>query len=101
MDKNESNILLFDGVCNLCNNTVYFIIRRDKRAKFRFASIQSDAGQSLIRRIGLPPGNPGFLVYLLDNRLFIKSSAVLQILRELGGGWQLFYGNRKYLQAGL
>ena len=47
-------IVLFDGICNLCNSLVLFIIKRDKDAKFNFASIQSEVGQNLLKQYGLP-----------------------------------------------
>ena len=91
MSNSEINIVLFDGVCNLCNKTVQFIIRNDSKAKFRFASVQSESGQLLLRQLGLPIDNVDTLVYICDNEFFLKSTAVLRILRELGSGWQLFY----------
>jgi predicted DCC family thiol-disulfide oxidoreductase YuxK len=92
MDNKETNIVLFDGICNLCNKAVQFIISRDRKAKFRFASLQSEAGTLLSRQIGLPSGSNDSLVYIMDKRFFIKSAAVLQILRRLGGGWRLLFG---------
>lgn len=92
MKNNETNIILFDGICNLCNKTVQFIIRRDPKSKFRFASLQSEVGQSLMRQIGLPAENHNSLVYIRDNRFYIKSTAVLRILRGIGGGWLLLFG---------
>jgi len=92
MDNNETNIVLFDGICNLCNKSVQFIIHRDPKSKFRFASLQSEVGKSLMRQIGLSTENNNSLVYIRDNRFYIKSTAVLRILRCLGGGWLLLYG---------
>ena len=92
MENNETNIILFDGICNLCNKTVQFIIHRDPTSKFRFASLQSEIGQSLMRQIGLPAENHNSLVYIRDNRFYIKSTAVLRILRGIGGGWLLLFG---------
>lgn len=91
MNGSETNIVLFDGVCNLCNKTVQFIIRKDSKAKFRFASVQSESGQLLLEQLGLPLDSFESLVYIRDNRFYIKSTAVLKILRGLGGGWQLLY----------
>lgn len=91
MDNNEINIVLFDGVCNLCNAVVKFIIRHDPKAKFRFASLQSESGQILIAKIGLAVESINTLVYIKSNMFYIKSSAVLRILRGLGGGWILLF----------
>ena len=92
MHSKETNIVLFDGVCNLCNSTVQFIIRHDPKAKFKFASIQSDRGQLLIERHGLLIENADSLIYIRDKKVYIKSTAVLLILRRLSGGWKLLFG---------
>lgn len=90
-ETNETNILLFDGVCNLCSNTVKFIIKRDPKAKFKFASMQSQSGQLLLTQLGLPLDNFNTLVYISDSRFYLKSTAVLKVLRELKGGWKFLY----------
>ena len=89
MSNSEINIVLFDGVCNLCNKTVRFIIRRDPKAKFRFASVQSESGQLLLRQLSLPIDRYDSIVYICDDKFYLKSTAVLTILKELGSGWQL------------
>lgn len=89
MSNSEVNIVLFDGVCNLCNKTVKFIIRRDSKAKFRFASVQSESGQLLLRQLGLPVDRFDSIVYISDDKFYLKSTAVLTILSKLGRGWQL------------
>ncbi len=91
MNNSVTNIVLFDGVCNLCNRTVQFIIRNDPKAKFRFASVQSESGQLLLRQLGLPLDRFDSLVYITDNKFYLKSTAVLTILSKLGGGWQFFH----------
>jgi len=85
-------IVLFDGVCNLCNGAVRFIIKRDRFGKFRFASLQSDAGRVLLQRYGVTHWGTDSIVYIpLQGDAFRESSAVLYILKELGQGWQLFF----------
>lgn len=84
-------IILFDGVCNLCNRFVQFIIKRDPNARFKFASIQSESGQSILHKLNLSKSSFDSIVYFKENKYFIKSSAGLQILKDLGGPWQLFY----------
>jgi len=85
-------ILLFDGVCNLCNGLVKFIIKRDQRSRIRFAPLQSDAGKSLLPKFGLFPDEIKSVVYISGEQVFLRSSAVLRLLKDLGGGWKLFYG---------
>ncbi len=89
--KTSGPILLFDGVCNLCNALVKFVIRRDKYARIRFASLQSAAGQSLMSEAGLSSDKIDTVIYFTDNNYRLRSSAILYLLRDLGGGWKLFY----------
>jgi len=93
LEKNngESSILLFDGVCNLCNRVVQFTIRRDSKGKFKFASLQSESGQTLLEKFGLPKDELRTFVLVKGDRYFLKSTAALNVLRELGGVWKLFY----------
>ena len=85
-------IILFDGVCNLCNGAVRFIIKRDRFGKFRFASLQSDAGRALLEQNGVTHRGTDSIVYIpQQGDAFSESSAVLYILKELGRGWQLLF----------
>jgi len=88
---NEKHILLFDGVCNLCIGVVNFIIKRDTKEKFKFAALQSESGQALLKRFGLTANDFDSFVFISGEKYFIKSSAVLHVLKEIGGGWILFY----------
>ena len=87
---NES-IILFDGVCNLCNRSVQFIIKRDRKKQFRFASLQGHAGQQILEQYGLPVDDLHSFVLLEGNKVYTRSTAALRLLRRLGGGWQLLY----------
>ncbi|MCB2378345.1 thiol-disulfide oxidoreductase DCC family protein [Hymenobacter sp. BT635] len=88
--------ILFDGVCNLCNGFVQFIIRRDPAGYFRFASLQSEAGRALLAEHGLALAGTGPETVMLveDNRVYTHSTAVLRIARHLGGAWPLLYAFR-------
>jgi len=88
---NNEKILLFDGYCNLCSRLVNFIIKRDKKAKFLFVSLQSANGQSLLKKFGLPGDDFDSVVYIMGDKYYLKSSAILHILKELGGIWKLFF----------
>ncbi|RLQ96230.1 thiol-disulfide oxidoreductase DCC family protein [Falsibacillus albus] len=84
-----SGVILFDGVCNFCNGSVQFILKRDA-GYFRFASLQSEAGQRLLNDHQMEPRLDSF--FLIENgRLFIKSTAALRVCRHLKGAWKLFY----------
>ncbi|GMV90363.1 MAG: thiol-disulfide oxidoreductase [Candidatus Hydrogenedentota bacterium] len=87
----EHPVLLFDGVCNLCNGAVQFIIKRDTDAQFRFASLQSDAGQALLNQHDLPTEDFDTMVYIEGDTVYTKSTAGLRIARRLGGLWPLLY----------
>ena len=75
----------------MCNGFVQFIIKRDPKGKFKFASLQSESGHALLKKIGLPPDDLDSLVLIAGEKYFLKSSAGLLILKELGGFWKLFY----------
>ena len=94
MDRNFENtqpILLFDGVCNLCNASVQLIIRIDKKGVLKFASLQSETGQTLLRKFNLPTENFKTLVLVTGDKYFVKSDVVLEISKLLGGNWRFFY----------
>jgi predicted DCC family thiol-disulfide oxidoreductase YuxK len=86
----ESPIILFDGVCNLCNASVQFVIERDPTAIFRFAALQSDFGQAILAKNGVyTEGSPLALnsIVLVENgQLYDKSTAALRIAKRLSGG---------------
>lgn len=83
------SIVLFDGECNLCNSAVAFVMKRDPRGRFRFASLQSEAGRKLVKECGM--GDPGTdsVVLLRGGRCFTRSAAALRIARGLRGAWPL------------
>ena len=91
MPDNENHIILFDGLCNLCNSVVQFTIKQDIKGKFKFASLQSEAGQALLRKMHLPVKDFDSFVYIEGEKAFFKSSAALNVLKVLGGGWGLLY----------
>ncbi len=89
--EHHENILLFDGVCNLCNHTVQFIIKRDKGAKFKFTALQSDIGQALLKKYDLPLKDFESFVLIRKGNYYQRSSAALQVAKVLGWPWRLFY----------
>ncbi|MCX6160803.1 MAG: thiol-disulfide oxidoreductase DCC family protein [Ignavibacteriae bacterium] len=88
---NNHSLILFDGVCNFCNSSVNFVIDRDKENIFKFASLQSDTGQKILRDNNLPLNE--FNTFLLMERglLYTKSTAAIKVTRYLGGAWKLLY----------
>jgi len=86
----EHPVILFDGVCNLCNFWVNFIIDRDPQARFRFAALQSDAGRAVMTTHGLavPSGDPESILFIDSGTLYSESTAALRIARHLHGLWK-------------
>lgn len=91
MKEERMNIILFDGICNLCNTSVSFIIKRDKEALFRFAALQSETGKTLLQKYGIAEEQEATLFYLRNNDCLSRSTAVIYILKDLGGIWKCFY----------
>lgn len=87
----EKNILLFDGVCNLCNAMVRFTIKRDTAHKFNFAALQSEPAKKLIRKYGIEGHDIDSVVLICGDKHYIKSSAALYVMKELGGIWKLMF----------
>lgn len=83
----DKPILLFDGVCNLCNGSVLWVIRHDTNGKFRFTSLQSETGQQLLEEAGLPAREMDTVVLHDQGGFFTRSDAALGVLQRLGGVW--------------
>ncbi|MCB0548247.1 MAG: thiol-disulfide oxidoreductase DCC family protein [Phaeodactylibacter sp.] len=90
MDKHP--VLLFDGVCNLCNGAVQFIIERDPKGVFRFASLQSAAAKNLLEPYPEAPEDISTIVLLENSRMYTRSDAALRAARHLPGAWPALYG---------
>jgi len=85
-------VIIFDGVCNLCNGSVQFVIKRDPQHRFRFASLQSDYGQQVLAQHHLPTNTFNSFLLLDDGKLYTKSTAALRVFRHMKGIWPLLYG---------
>ncbi|MCL6572356.1 MAG: thiol-disulfide oxidoreductase DCC family protein [Bacillus sp. (in: Bacteria)] len=81
-------IILFDGVCNLCNSSVQFILKRDPNGNYKFASLQGDCGQMLLKKHGLNTNLTSF-VLIEDEKVYVKSSAALRVCSKLVGAWKM------------
>ncbi|WP_426061904.1 thiol-disulfide oxidoreductase DCC family protein [Hymenobacter sp. B1770] len=93
MPQPGPDTILFDGVCNLCNGFVQFVIRHDPQGHFRFAALQSPAAQELLTRHGLVstnlPSEPESVMLLSGGQLYSHSTAVLRIAHAMGGAWRV------------
>lgn len=97
-------VVLFDGVCNLCNGAVNFVIDRDPKKKFVFASLQSASAQELLEKFQLPLADFKSIVLIKQGVVFDRSNAVLEIAHDLGYGWKLLYAFKiipKFIRDGL
>lgn len=79
----HSPIILFDGVCNLCNGAVQFVLKNDSRNVFKFASLQSDFAQDFLKKHQLPTENFETLILIENDQVFVKSKAVFKIVKYL------------------
>jgi predicted DCC family thiol-disulfide oxidoreductase YuxK len=91
LDFSNKQVLFFDGVCNLCTNTVQFVIMKNAKRNIFFASLQSKAGQSMAEEYGLPKTSFGSLVFLDNGKMYQRSTGALRITKYLKGGWPLLY----------
>lgn len=91
LNKNHA-VLVFDGVCNLCNGLVKFIIKRDPAAYFKYVSLQSGPGADLVKRCRLSAVDADTVVLLENEKCYTRSTAALRVFRHLNRCWPLLYG---------
>ena len=85
----NDSIILFDGVCNLCNGFVQFVINHDKKNKFKFGSLQSDGAKKLLQPFHFPLDELKTIVLVEQGKIYLRSRAVLRIASHLDGAWKL------------
>lgn len=90
--SDASPVLLFDGVCNLCNRSVQFVLEHEAAPTVHFASVQSEAGKALSERHGLPVlaegQDPDSMVWIEGGHAYVQSSAALRLARHLKAPWR-------------
>ena len=86
-----ASLVLFDGVCNLCNGFVHFVIEHDPAGRFQFAPLQSASAGRVLKRPDVPAPLPDTIVLVDEGRLFTGSTAALRIARRLPFPWPLAY----------
>ena len=86
----EHPIILFDGVCNFCNGAINFLIKQDKKNRFRFAPLQSETGRKLTAQYGIDNNQFESFVLIRNGKVYQKSSAALRVLNELPWYWKEF-----------
>lgn len=86
----NKQLILFDGVCNLCNNAVQYVIKRDRHNRFCFATLQGTIGQQFVKERGIDTTKIDSIILVDPNvAYYVKSSAALKIGKQFGGGYQL------------
>ncbi|KAF1054453.1 MAG: hypothetical protein GAK43_00886 [Stenotrophomonas maltophilia] len=85
--QDHPRIVLFDGVCRLCNGWSQFLLRHDRAERYRLCSVQSAPGQALLAWFGLPTDHFDTLVYIEDGKAYVRSEAILRILAGLPAPW--------------
>lgn len=97
-------IILFDGVCNFCNAIINFVIRQDKKAILRFAALQSEAGQTILKRYGVDWKKNDSFVLIENGKVYDRSTAALKLSNRMRWYWQwtqLFWIFPKFLRDGI
>lgn len=92
MSNQSHPVILFDGVCNLCNASVQYIIKHDDRRLFRFASLQSSFGEKLLKKFNLSTGTFNSFLLFENNNIYTRSTAALLVAKKLKGIIKWLYG---------
>ncbi len=87
----EKSIIFFDGVCNLCNGSVQFVIERDKQDQFKFAALQTDFAKLELSKYNVDVTSGNSFILLENGKVYQQSTAALRVAKQLGGWWSLLY----------
>ncbi|MCS6967391.1 MAG: DCC1-like thiol-disulfide oxidoreductase family protein [Cytophagales bacterium] len=87
----KESVVLFDGVCNLCNTVVNVLIRMDTDKRLKFASLQSQVGQQILRRFKMNPTELNTFVFYAEGKVYTRSRAALEVLRTMGKVWKMCF----------
>ena len=87
-NSDTRTIIFYDGVCNLCNGLVQFILKRDKQRRFRFVAIQSQTGTDILKRFKISTEAVRTIIVIDGNAIYFKSRAIFKILDDIGGFWK-------------
>ena len=88
----EQPVILFDGVCNFCNSTINFVIKKNKKQNLFFTPLQSETGQKLLQQYNLPLNDMESFVFIENEKAHTQSTAALKVCRYLKGLWPMCYG---------
>ena len=85
----DGAVIVFDGVCVLCNGWVRFLLRHDRRGRYRFAAMQGESGRALLVAHGLDADDPASFLLIEENAAWTDTDAIVRVLSGLGGAWRL------------
>ncbi len=88
-NSTDRSFIFFDGVCNLCNGFVQFVINNDKKGKFKFASLQSEAAKQILKPFEFPSDELKTIILVENGKIYLRSRAVLRIAKQLDGLWKI------------
>jgi len=88
----QHSVILFDGVCNLCNGAVQFVIKRDNKNQFLFASLQSEEGKQILKELNFPANKMDSFFLVENGKVYDRSAAALKVVKKLSGLWSFLYG---------
>jgi predicted DCC family thiol-disulfide oxidoreductase YuxK len=91
LPENKQPIILFDGVCNLCNGAVQYVIKHDAQKQFQFASLQSNFGQQVLAKHNLSNADFSSFILLKNGKIYLKSTAALLVAKQLKGAVSWLY----------
>lgn len=89
--ESKHKIILFDGLCNLCNTSINFVIKNDKKRVFRFAPIQTNFGKTTLKKYHINTKDTDSIILIDEDKNYIKSTAALYIAKELSGAYPLLF----------
>jgi predicted DCC family thiol-disulfide oxidoreductase YuxK len=84
----KQTVILFDGICNLCNGTVDFLMKKDRKKQFRFVALQSETGKMLVQKFKIPPATES-VIAIKENKVYQESDAAIEIAGMLPFPWKL------------
>lgn len=89
--NSDNSIILFDGVCNLCHGGVIFLIKLDRQKKFKFAALQSEISQSILKHLEIQTIQMDSFILIDQQKYYTKSNAALRVFLKMGKAWSLVY----------
>lgn len=88
-DADPRPVIVFDGVCAICNGWVRFLLRHDRQQRYRFAAMQAESGRALMARHGFDPDDPASFLLVENGATWSDTDAIVRVVRSLGGPWRM------------